>query len=175
VLRKLKQQGKIRSFGASVDWGKEVLEVVNTSDAQVLELLFNIFHQEPVATFEAVKKKNVGVIVKVPLDSGWLSGRYHKGSTFAGIRGRWTPEVIARRCEMVEKIGFVKEGGVTLPQAALRFVLAFDVISSVMPGTRDGEHLKVSRSAAEKEMPRATVERLRAFWKAELEKDPLPW
>ena len=158
-----------------MDWGKEVLEVVNTSDGEVLELLLNIFHQEPVATFEAIKQKNVGVIVKVPLDSGWLSGRYHKGSTFVGIRTRWSPEVIARRCAMLEKIEFVKEDGVTLPQAALRFVLAFDVISSVMPGTRDLEHLKVSLSAAEKEMPKGTVERLRAFWKAELEKDPLPW
>ena len=58
VLRKLRQQGKVRSFGASVDWGKDVLELVNTSDGEVIELLFNIFHQEPAATFEAVRKKN---------------------------------------------------------------------------------------------------------------------
>ena len=53
---------------------REVLALLNTNDAQVIELLFNIVHQEPASTFEQIAAKEVGVIVKVPLDSGWLAG-----------------------------------------------------------------------------------------------------
>ena len=60
MMRTLKRQGKIRFFGASVDWGREVSALLNTSDAQVIELLFNIFHQEPAGTFEKVPRSNWG-------------------------------------------------------------------------------------------------------------------
>lgn len=174
MLRKLQQQGKIRSYGASVDWSREVLALLNTTDAQVIELLFNIFHQEPAVAFDRIEKQQVGVIVKVPLDSGWLSGRYDAASRFTGIRARWTPAVVARRAELVEHVRVLAAGS-SLTHAALRFILAFPAVSSVIPGIRDQAQLADNLSASDLTMPEQTVQQLREFWRQNLEADPLPW
>ncbi len=57
--------------------------------------------------------------MKVPLDSGWLSGKYDKNSSFDGIRSRWSKEVIERRAELVEKVKKIKCPGGSLVQEAL--------------------------------------------------------
>jgi aryl-alcohol dehydrogenase-like predicted oxidoreductase len=175
MMRALKKEGKIRSFGASSDWGKEVDAVCGVQGAQVIELLFNIFHQEPVATFERAQKAGIGIIVKVPLDSGWLAGKYTKETEFLGVRKRWKPEIIERRVDLVKRIGFITEDGSTMTQAALRFCMAFPAISSVMPGARSLAQLNENLSAAEKKMPQPIVEKLREFWKSKLKDNPLPW
>ncbi|MBT2703038.1 aldo/keto reductase [Bacillus sp. ISL-35] len=90
VLETLKKEGKIRAYGASVDSGNEMEEIVQSTDSQVIEVMFNIFHQEPRSAFTMAAEKNVGLIVKVPLDSGWLSGKYDENSVFTDIRSRWT-------------------------------------------------------------------------------------
>jgi aryl-alcohol dehydrogenase-like predicted oxidoreductase len=175
VLRQLKDSGKIRAYGASLDWGREVMEVLRTTDSQVIELLFNIFHQEPAATFDLVNQKQVGLIAKVPLDSGWLAGKYTATSRFTGIRSRWAPEVIARRAELVERLQFLTADGSTLAQAALRFILAWPEFAAVIPGVRSLAQLAGNLSAADREMSPDTVTKLRAFWAAELKDNPLPW
>ena len=174
MMRTLKQQGKIRSYGASVDWSREVLAVLNTTDAQVIELLFNIFHQEPAETFDQVGKQQLGLIVKVPLDSGWLAGRYHASSHFTGVRARWSPAVVARRAELVERVRALTHD-VSLTHAALRFVLAFPAVSAVIPGVRNIAQLTENLAAADRAMPEPTVQQLREFWRQTLKPDPLPW
>jgi aryl-alcohol dehydrogenase-like predicted oxidoreductase len=181
VLRALRAEGKIRAYGASLDWGREVRRFAAATDGQVIELLLNVFHQEPTLAFDAVCCANIGIIAKVPLDSGWLAGRYTAESTFTGIRGRWTPEVIARRAALVERLrGIVREGEapaepVTMVQAALRYLLALPEVATVIPGVRDLAQLAENLSAADVPMPAATVARVRAFWEEELKDNPLPW
>jgi aryl-alcohol dehydrogenase-like predicted oxidoreductase len=175
VLEKLKAAGKIRAYGLSLDWSREIAEVLRTTDAQVLEILFNIFHQDPASTFDLVREKNVGLIAKVPLDSGWLAGRYTAESRFTGIRSRWTPEVIRRRADLVDRLRFATADGSTPVQAALRFILAWPEVATVIPGVRSLDQLRENLSAADRPMPPETFARLKALWAEELKDNPLPW
>jgi aryl-alcohol dehydrogenase-like predicted oxidoreductase len=175
VLRQLKTAGKIRAYGASLDWAREMVELINTTDSQVIEILFNIFHQDPAAVFTLARAKGVGLVAKVPLDSGWLAGRYTAQSQFTGIRSRWTPDVIRRRADLVDRTAFVTDDGSSRVQAALRFILAYPEMASVIPGVRSLDQLKENLSAADRPMPAETVATLRELWAAELKTNPLPW
>ena len=114
------------------------------------------------------------MIVKVPLDSGWLTGRYHAASHFTGIRARWSPAVVARRADLVERVRAIAHDG-SLTHAALRFVLAFPAVAAVIPGVRNLGQLTENLAAADQAMPEQTVQQLREFWQQNLESDPLPW
>jgi len=113
--------------------------------------------------------------VKVPLDSGWLSGKYDRVSTFEGIRNRWPRSVIERRAGLVEQVRALLPAGVSMPQAALRFVLAHPEVSTVIPGAKDITQLHANVSAAQEPLPAATIATLRQLWQNELRSRPLPW
>ncbi|MDQ0194476.1 aryl-alcohol dehydrogenase-like predicted oxidoreductase [Paenibacillus wynnii] len=53
-----------------------------------MEVMFNIFYQETAEAFKLAQKNDIALIIKVPLDSGWLSGKYNSKSTFEGVRSR---------------------------------------------------------------------------------------
>ena len=174
-LEALRREGKLRFFGASVDWSNELRTVAETTPSQAAEIHLNIFHQEPVGAFAGAASRGIGLIVKVPLDSGWLSGKYGRASVFKGIRDRWTPEVIERRAGLVEKVRGLLPPGLPLPLAALRFVLAHPEVSTVIPGAKDLSQLQANLSASLAPLPAATVAAMRKLWKDELEGRPLPW
>jgi aryl-alcohol dehydrogenase-like predicted oxidoreductase len=96
-LERLKKEGKIREYGVSLDWKVELETVIETTRSNAIELMYNVFYQEPRDAFIMAMERGAGLIVKVPLDSGWLSGRYRGDSRFTDVRQRWSPEVIARR------------------------------------------------------------------------------
>lgn len=171
----LKDEGKIRYYGASVDSSRDMLEVLRTTKSQVLEVLFNAFHQETAATFSEAQAQGVGLVIKVPLDSGWLSGRYHAASSFEGIRTRWSKDVIARRAELIDRLQFITEDGSSMTQAALRFILGFPQVSTVIPGPRNEAQLLENLSASDQSMPEPVFRRVVAFWKQHLKENPLPW
>ncbi len=175
VLATLQREGKIRFFGASVDWAMELRTVAETTPGRAAEIHLNVFHQEPVAAFAGAAARGIGLIVKVPLDSGWLSGKYGRMSVFEGIRSRWTPEVIGRRAGLVEKVKALLPPGLPLPLAALRFVLAHPEVSTVIPGAKDLSQLRANLSASLEPLPAATVAAMRKLWQDELKGDPLPW
>ena len=175
ALQRLQDEGMIHAYGASVDFPEDMETVLNTSGSHAMEVLFNIFSQANARVFSRAQKNRVALIVKVPLDSGWLSGKYDKSSSFTGIRRRWSKEVIARRADLVEQIRFVEEDGSTLTQGALRFILAHPEVSTVIPGTKSILQWEENASASQADMPPQTVERLRRFWAETLERDPLPW
>jgi aryl-alcohol dehydrogenase-like predicted oxidoreductase len=175
ALQKLKDEGVIRAYGASVDTVKDMEIVLNTSGSHVMEVLFNIFYQETSGAFAKAKGQEVGLIIKVPLDSGWLSGKYNETSHFTGVRKRWTDDVIARRADLVNQIRFVEADGSTMTQAALRFILAYPEVSTVIPGSKSIQQWEENASSSDTEMPAQTAERLRRFWEETLQHDPLPW
>lgn len=174
-LDHLKQQGLLRAYGVSIDWARDLEQVVRTTGSRVVEVLFNAFHQEPGTAFAAAQRRGVGLIAKVPLDSGWLSGKYRRGSRFEGIRDRWTPEVIERRAALVEQLAARLPADLPLPLAALRFILAHPEISTVIPGAKTTAQVRANLAASEASLPADLVAAIRDLWARELEADPLPW
>ena len=174
-LERLKAEGKLRSYGVSIDSAADLAKVVGTTRSGVAEILFNAFHQEPQAAFAAARARGVGLIVKVPLDSGWLSGKYRRDSRFDGVRDRWTPEVIARRAALVEQFAALLPPGLPLPQAALQFVLAQPEVATAIPGAKTPEQARANFAAARDDLQAEVVQSIRTLWERELEADPLPW
>ncbi|WP_246944881.1 aldo/keto reductase [Bacillus pinisoli] len=174
LLDTLKSEGKIRAYGASVDSSQEMLEILEHTNAQVIEVMFNIFHQEPEKAFHRAKEKNVGLIIKVPLDSGWLTGKYHKDSIFTGIRSRWSKEQMERRQNLLQKLETVV-GDESIVQTALRFILAFQEVSTVIPGAKTIHQLEENVAASTREMSPELRRSIQCFWQEEIEHSPLGW
>ncbi|MBM7662921.1 aryl-alcohol dehydrogenase-like predicted oxidoreductase [Bacillus mesophilus] len=174
LLDTLKNEGKIRAYGASVDTSEEMLEILEHTNAQVIEVMFNIFYQEPLKAFQKAKEKNVGLIIKVPLDSGWLSGKYHQDSVFTGIRSRWSKEQIKRRQDVLGKLQPII-GNESIVQTALRFILAFEEVSTVIPGARDDKQLTENLAASKGKMSAEARRKIQTFWQEEIEPSPLGW
>lgn len=104
ILEQLKTEGKILAYGASLDTKDDMITFMNHTNGKVIEAFFNILHQDVRFAFDIAKEKGIKVIAKIPLDSGWLSGKYHKDSTFLGVRSRWTREDIMTRAELIDEI-----------------------------------------------------------------------
>jgi aryl-alcohol dehydrogenase-like predicted oxidoreductase len=115
------------------------------------------------------------LIVKVPLDSGWLSGKYRGDSRFTGARRRWSPDVIARRARLVEQVAALVPPGVSLAHAALRYVLAQPEVSTVIPGAKTVTHVRENAAAGDGRLPDDVVRALDALWERELRDHPVPW
>jgi len=174
-FEKLKAEGKIREYGVSLDWRAEVDTVVDTTKSKALEVFFNALYQEPLPAFQKAHEHGVGIIVKMPLDSGWLSGRYRKGHSFADIRKRWPPEVIARRSELVEQFAKLLPEGTSMAHAALQFILAQPQVSTIIPGAKSVEQALDNFAAAEKQLSSEVVQSMYDLWEREIMSDPLPW
>ena len=174
-LETLKREGKLRFFGASIDTSHELRVLAQTTTSQAGEVLFNAFHQDARRAFGEAAGCGLGLIAKVPLDSGWLSGKYDEQSRFDGIRERWSPEVVARRAALVRKLRALLPPGMPLARAALGFVLAHREIATVIPGAKTRAQLEVNLAAATEPLPTALVAAIHALWKKEIAENPLPW
>jgi aryl-alcohol dehydrogenase-like predicted oxidoreductase len=175
VLESLKQEGKIRAYGASVDSAREMEELILNTGSQVIEVMFNIFHQEPRKAFKMAAGKNVGLIVKVPLDSGWLSGKYDESSVFTDIRSRWDQDQLTKRAELLPVLKEMLEPGESLVQMALRYILYYQEVSTVIPGNKNLEQLLENLSAAGKRISVEKAKKLEELWKEKIQADPLGW
>ena len=166
-LRELVDEGKIRRFGASVESMDEALMLIDrVEDLYSLQIIFNLFRQKPVDTlFDTAKAKKVGIIARVPLASGVLTGKFsagyafgeedHRhfnkdgeafnvGETFAGVP-------FEKGIELAGQIETLKPAGMSMAQMALRWIIDHDAVSVVIPGAS-----KVSQArnnAAVSELP----------------------
>ena len=176
-LEKAKASGMIRHYGASLDFVDEIEACLNNTGSEVLEIFFNILHQDVRRAFPLVRERRPGVIVKIPLDSGWLTGRLDASSAFTGIRARWSPEQVARRAELVGRLDWLAAGGVPLARKALAFVLSYDEVSCVIPGMRDRDQLRMNLEAAGDSLTDGEKMRLENFWVdfTDNGSDLLPW
>lgn len=175
VLDDLRQEGLLRAYGASVDWGDDVDTVLRTSSSRALEVRMSALFQEPWASVGRARDAGVGTIVKVPLESGWLSGRYTADSVFTGVRERWTREQVVERAALVEELRALLPAGLPLAHGALRFLLAHDGVSTVIPGARTIDHLRDSIAAATEPLPPEVVSAIRDFHERRLAGAPLDW
>lgn len=174
-LEKLKTEGKIREYGVSLDWRIELENVLDTTKSRAAEVFFNALYQEMSPAFSKAQEQGMGLIVKVPLDSGWLSGRYRGDHKFDDVRSRWSPDVLARRHDLIEKFAALVPEGTSLAHAALQFVLAQPQVSTVIPGAKTVEQALDNFAAADKRLSSETIQAIRDLWTREIERDPLPW
>jgi len=149
TLRSLKDAGKIKAFGASVESMEEALICLDQEGLSSLQIIFNIYRQKPVAElFEKAKKKDVAIIARVPLASGLLAGKlkvdtsfadndhrhfnkdgqlFNVGETFAGLP-------YEKGIELSDKLKTFLPEGMTMVQMALRWILDHNAVSVVIPG-----------------------------------------
>jgi aryl-alcohol dehydrogenase-like predicted oxidoreductase len=160
---RLVDEGLVRAYGVSVETVEEALKAIEYPNVATVQIIFNIFRQRPAELFfEQARRRDVGIIVRVPLASGLLTGKFSRdtsfssgdhrsfnrsgehfdvGETFAGID-------FERGVDIVEELkGLVPEGA-TLAQLALRWILDFEAVSTVIPGAKSPEQARANAAAA---------------------------
>lgn len=175
ILERLMEEGKIRAYGASVDTYDEMKILMNTTNCGVIEVFFNILHQDTARGFDLALKKNIALIAKIPLDSGWLSGKYNDKSTFQDIRSRWSKLDIITRSNLIKKVKQIIDKEQNLAQSAISFCLAFEAISTVIPGNTTIAQLKSNLESVHYGMSKEVVDKLERFYQNEVKQLGLPW
>jgi len=175
VLEKLIDEGKIKAYGASLDTYEDMKLLIETTNSKVIETFFNIFHQDTLRGFKIAKNKKVGIIVKIPLDSGWLTGKYNAESRFNDIRSRWSKEDIKTRANLAHKVRTIIGTEENLAQIAIAFCLAYDAVSTVIPGNVNLKQLTSNVQSADISISQSLVEKLEKLYQSEIKKLNLPW
>lgn len=156
TFQKLKDQGKILHFGVSVEKVEEALKAIEYDNVETVQIIFNLFRQRPSELFfEQAKKKNIGIIARVPLASGLLTGKFDKnasfdkedhrnfnrngeafdkGETFSGID-------FDRGLKAVEELKKLFPEVQNLAPVALQWILKFPEVSCTIPGASKEEQL----------------------------------
>jgi aryl-alcohol dehydrogenase-like predicted oxidoreductase len=175
ILEKLKDSGKIKGYGASLDTYKEIELLLKTTNSKVIEIFFNILHQDAAKSFDLAKEKNVGIIVKIPLDSGWLTGKYNEDSIFEGVRRRWSKADIKTRAMLVNRVKNIIGYEANLTQTALSFCLAYEAVSAVIPGTISTQQLKDNITHISQPISKPLLKKLEIFYQDEVKHLNIPW
>lgn len=174
VLQGLKKQGIIKKWGVSIDTLEELQIVLDHLEVDTVEIMFNMIHQEPRYLFDEIKKRNIFLIVKVPLDSGWLTGKYDKTSTFSGIRSRWSEQTITTRADIVKRIkNILKEDNLVAP--ALQFILSYPAISTVIPGTKNKQQLQSNVSVLNYHLSKEKIREIESLYETVIKDQDTPW
>lgn len=177
ILERLKEEGKIRAYGASLDTYDEMKLFLDTTEGEVIEAFFNILHQDMSKAFEQAMNQGVGIIVKIPLDSGWLSGKYNADSTFKDIRTRWSKADKRTRADLVERVRTILDlkQEESLAQKAIAFCLAHEAVSTVIPGNSSMAQLQGNVASTEHPLSKDLVKKLEDFYQNEVQELKLPW
>ncbi|PKP48018.1 MAG: aldo/keto reductase [Bacteroidetes bacterium HGW-Bacteroidetes-11] len=175
ILEKLIEEGKIKAYGASLDTYDDMKLLMDTTNSKVIEAFFNIFHQDTLRGFEIANNKEIGIIVKIPLDSGWLTGKYNAESRFDDIRGRWSKEDIKTRANLVNNVRTLIGADENLAQIAIAFCLAYDAVSTVIPGNVNIEQLICNVKSTDILIPQNRKEKLEYLYQSEIKDLNLPW
>lgn len=176
ILDDLVAVGKIRFYGVSVERVEEALKAIEYPNVQSVQIIFNIFRQRPADLFFAqAKLKQVGILARVPLASGLLTGKFRadsqfeaddhrnfnrqgeafdKGETFAGVDYKLA-------LEAVEQLRPLVPAGVSMTQFALRWITMFDAVTCAIPGGKRPE--QVADNAAASALPPLTPETMQAI------------
>jgi aryl-alcohol dehydrogenase-like predicted oxidoreductase len=156
TVEKLKSDGTIRAFGLSLNrwepWNG--IKALHTGLVDAVQVIYNIFDQAPEdELFPACKELNVGVIARVPLDEGGLSGKLTKETKFPKDdwrSGYFNPENLANTVDRAEKLKKILPPEMTLAEMAVRFVLSNPVVSTQIIGMRKLEHVRQNISFSDK-------------------------
>jgi aryl-alcohol dehydrogenase-like predicted oxidoreductase len=165
VMQRLLDSGVIRAYG--VEMGDRLSveglrQLVDTTGVTCVEVRFNVLCQSTGALFEPAADAGIGLIVSVPLEMGWLSGKYVGTSTFPGeSRSRWSADLVAERAARVEEFRSLVPAGSTMAQAALSFILAHPEVSTIIPGAKSVAQVRGNVAAADTALPAETLAAIR--------------
>jgi aryl-alcohol dehydrogenase-like predicted oxidoreductase len=167
AMEMLQDAGKIRFWGVSVSTPEEGMEVVQRGWAHALQVLYNVLNQAPARElFPAAKEKGYGIVARVPLASGLLTGKFRTDSVFPtdDLRQNFlTPRRLEEAITRVDEVKSIIGGTArTLAEGALRFVVANDAVSTTIPGARNARQVEMNVAAADAWLPEEVVEKLRA-------------
>lgn len=170
TVEALKQEGKIRFFGVSINDHEPdtALELVRSGHVDTVQVIFNVFDQSPEdELFPAVKEHDVGVLARVPFDEGGLTGRITPDSDFP--EGDFRHDYFAgdRKREVYERVQAIAgDAGVEVDgvaEIALRYILSFDAVSTVIPGMRSIRNVERNMAVGDGQgLPPDLVEKLQA-------------
>lgn len=164
VLDDLVQAGKIQYYGVSVEKVEEAIKAMEFPNVQSVQIIFNIFRQRPAELFfDLARQKQVGILARVPLASGLLTGKmtaqtvfteddhrnynrhgeaFDVGETFSGVD-------YAVGLQAVEELRPLVPEGSTMAQFALRWILMFDAVSCAIPGAKNRRQAIDNATAAD--------------------------
>ena len=176
ALDELVAAGKVRFYGVSVEKVEEGLKAIEFPNVQSVQIIFNCFRQRPKERFfQEARKRRVGILARVPLASGMLTGklsansrfepddhrnfnrhgeRFDAGETFAGVD-------YEAALEAVEEIRRILPPGFTMAQLALRWILMFDAVTCAIPGGK--RPAQVAENCAASDLPAVPVEVMAAI------------
>ena len=169
AVDELKSSGKIRSFGVSINDHEpaNALALIETGVVDTVQVIYNVFDQSPEdELLPACERANVGVIVRVPLDEGGLTGRITPDTEFPQgdfrnnyFRGDRKREVFERAQAIARDLGVGLE---ELPEIALRFCLGHPAVSTVIAGMRSVRHVESNAQVSGRPLTDEQLEKLRA-------------
>ena len=163
ILDDLVKQGKIRNYGVSVEKVEEALKAIRYPNVQTVQIIFNIFRHKPAEQFfAAARARNIGVIVRVPLASGLLTGKFTRNSQFASDDHRnfnrhgeafdqgetFSGVDYETGLEAAEELRHLVPPGASLAQFALRWILMFPEVSTVIAGAKNPRQAEENTEAA---------------------------
>lgn len=166
ILDRLCEAGKLRHYGVSVERVEEALKAIEFPNVETVQIIFNCFRQRPAGLFfSEAKRQSVGVLARVPLASGLLTGKlgrdsqfeaddhrhfnrrgeaFDVGETFSGVD-------FDAALDAVEELRALVPQGATMAQVALRWILMFDAVTCAIPGAKNPDQVKMN--AASSDMP----------------------
>lgn len=174
ALEELKSIGKIKKYGVSIDTLEELDIVLNNLHVDTIEIMFNIIHQEPKYLFEQIKERNILLIIKVPLDSGWLTGKYNKDSVFDDIRSRWSSDIIETRASIVSRLQNIL-GTASLVGPALKFISSFPAVSTIIPGTKNIGQLQANIASLDYPLSKKSITDIEDLYESFIKNKETPW
>ncbi len=178
ILDDLVKAGKLRYYGVSVETAEEAMKAIRYPNVQSIQIIFNMFRLKPAEEFfAAAQASQVGILARVPLASGLLTGKltaqstfeaddhrafnrngesFDKGETFSGVP-------YERGLEAVEALKAIKPAGMSMAQFALRWILMFDAVTCTIPGAKRPSQAEDNCAAAD--LPPLSPETMQAVEK----------
>lgn len=185
VLDDLVRAGKLRHYGVSIERVEEGLKALEYPNVQSIQVIFNIFRQRPAERlFEECARREVGILARVPLASGLLTGKLARGQQFesddhrnfnrhgeAFDRGETFSGVdYDKALEAVDALRPLVPPGVTLAQWALRWILMEQAVTCAIPGARRAPQVEDNLAAAElDQIPTDVMEKVRQVYRERIQ------
>jgi aryl-alcohol dehydrogenase-like predicted oxidoreductase len=187
LFAQLKKEGKIQHLGVSVEKVEEALKAIEFDNVCSVQIIFNMFRQRPAELFfKEAQRRNVGIIVRVPLASGLLSGTYSKNTTFSRGDHRFfnrhgmafdKGETFSginyeTGIEAVEELKKVFPGEENLAAVALKWILQFKEISCIIPGASKPEQVDSNIKAIQvKDLTKEQIAKVDEIYEKYIKKD----
>lgn len=184
ILDDLVKAGKLRTYGVSVEKVEEALKAIEYPGVQSVQIIFNIFRQRPAELFFAeAQRRQVGILARLPLSSGMLTGKFNRSSTFeaqdhrafnrrgeAFDRGETFSGVdYETGLRAVEELRPLVPAGATLAQMALRWILMFPAVTCAIPGAKRPAQVEENVAAASlPPLPPDAVDRIRELYETRI-------